>query len=65
MEQITRSEWERAARAQVEESAARVVRARANGEPCDVESMLAFGGQEYCRTHRVVGPCPYGKKVAS
>jgi hypothetical protein len=58
-EKMERIEFEQAARKQNEERAAQVAEARKTGGACDVEIMFAFGGTEYCRTHRVMGPCPY------
>ena len=57
---MTRREFEQAARGQNEERAREVLRARETHAPCDVEVMLAFGGESYCRAHAVMGPCPYG-----
>ena len=57
---MTRQEMEQACRDQNRRKAEERVSARANGGPCDVEPMLAFGGIPYCRTHGVMGECPYG-----
>lgn len=55
----SRSDFERACREQNERVAREVAEARKHGLACDVVPMLAFGGIDYCRTHRVMGPCPY------
>lgn len=61
---MTRTEFERALVAQNAARDAEVAKARETGSPCDVETMLAFGGVEFCRAHRVMGPCPYAKPAA-
>lgn len=57
---MTRHEWEQACREQNARREREVVAARQKRESCDVTPMLAFGGTPYCRTHRVMGWCPYG-----
>lgn len=58
---MNRTEFEQAARQQNIDRANEVKTARETGKPCQIEVMLAFGGVEYCRTHRVMGTCTYGK----
>lgn len=58
---ITRSEFEQAMRDQNARRDAEVATARELGGACDTIEMLAFGGESYCRTHRVVGRCPYAR----
>ena len=57
---MTRQEMEQTCRDQNERKARERVEARRAGGSCDVEPMLAFGGIPYCRTHGVMGECPYG-----
>jgi hypothetical protein len=58
---MTRNQFEAAAKQQNAERAAQVVDARVNGAPCVVVTMFAFGGVDYCSTHRVMGPCPFAQ----
>lgn len=58
---MTRNEFEKEARRQNAEAGQRRASSRAERKPCDVEIMLALGGVDYCRTHGVMGPCPYGQ----
>lgn len=58
---MTRMEFEEAARDQNRRADERVALARTSHAPCDVVAMFAFGGETYCRAHRVMGPCPYGE----
>lgn len=58
---MTRSEFEKAARDQNDARSHEVAEARQTGAACDVEVMLAFGGMTYCRTHRVMGECPFAR----
>ena len=62
---MDRNEFEVAARTQNEQRATKVAEARRDGAACDVEVMLALGGVPYCRTHRVMGPCPYAPAAAA
>jgi len=57
---MTRSEFEAAARKQNADRDREVATARQTAEPCKTIPMLAFGGIDYCQTHRVMGPCPFG-----
>jgi len=57
---MTRSEFEKEARRQNAERGIERAKARTERKPCEVEIMFAFGGTPYCRTHGVMGPCPYG-----
>jgi hypothetical protein len=57
---MIRSEFARAAREQNDRRDIEICEARRRALPCDVETMLAFGGTPYCRSHGVMGPCPYG-----
>jgi hypothetical protein len=59
---MTRQEMEQVCREQNDRKARERGEARQSGAPCDVETMLAFGGIPYCRTHGVMGECPYGKR---
>ena len=58
---MTRNEFEQAARNQNNARNAEVAQAREAGTACDVTPMMAFGGVDYCRAHRVMGPCPFAK----
>lgn len=57
---MTRSEFEKAARDQNAAAAVRRSDARANGAPCSIVTMFAFGGMDYCTTHSVMGACTFG-----
>jgi hypothetical protein len=59
-----RGEFDKAMRGQNDNHAKTRAEARANATACDVETMFAFGGTPYCRSHGVMGPCPYGTAVA-
>jgi hypothetical protein len=56
---MTRQEMERQCQESNKRHAEARLAARVDGAPCDVEPMLAFGGIPYCRTHGVMGECPY------
>lgn len=58
---MNRNEFEQAARKQNADRNAQVADARSSGAACDLVTMFAFGGETYCRTHRVMGRCDYGK----
>lgn len=57
---MDRIEFEVAAKQQNAAAAQRRSDARANGAPCAVVTMFAFGGTPYCTTHGVMGVCSFG-----
>ena len=57
---MTHAEFETACAQQNRERAERIEQSRTGGTPCDVVTMYALGGIGYCRTHAVMGECPYG-----
>lgn len=57
---MTREGFELAARQQNQERDRQVAEARATGAACSIVTMFALGGADYCTTHRVMGPCPFG-----
>ena len=59
---ISRAEFEQSARDQNARRDAEVSAARSSASPCDVVTMLAFGGLDYCRSHRSIGSCPFAKQ---
>lgn len=63
---MDRNEFEAAARAINDARSQRVAIAREAKSPCDLVDMLAFGGMTYCRTHAVMGSCPFaaGERVS-
>jgi len=56
---MTRNEFEKAAREQNEARNREVAGDREQRTACETEIMLALGGKTCCRTHRVMGPCPF------
>ena len=58
---MTRQEFEQACAEQNARRNREIISARNAGAPCDIVTMYAFGGIPYCRTHAVMGPCPYAK----
>lgn len=58
---MNRNEFEQAARKQNADRDAQVADARTSGAPCVLVTMFAFGGIDYCTTHRVMGPCTFAK----
>lgn len=58
---MKKHEFEEACRAQNAARDREVAAARQSASACDTIEMLAFGGVPYCRAHRVMGPCPYGR----
>lgn len=59
---MTRNEFEQAAKAQNERRATEVAQARETGAACVTTPMMAFGGVDWCSTHRTMGPCPFAPK---
>ena len=61
---MNKSGFEQACREQNECRTQAVVSDRASRADCALVDMFVFG-TTYCTTHRVMGECPYGRKVQS
>jgi len=61
---MNQNQFETAAREQNQRRTQEVQQARATGSACEIVDMLAFG-DTFCRTHRVMGECQFGKAVQS
>ena len=57
---MTRQEFEALAREQNVRRERERAESRRDGDPCDLVTMFALNHETYCRTHGVMGPCPYG-----